>query len=228
MSNQAAVDSNAASKASKPPVRRSRRLSSDPELLPNPAEEEATIPHRRSRRLSEVAKAKQEIQEQKPAATQKKSTSLKQHSSKTKNPERKKPRVKRVRGLEVEDTEPLRKARRKSLRGSKSLPASEEPVGPCTNLCPDILTTTDYGLQRAPFDARQYTPNIAPYDEENANDAQEAPSYVTDIFQRLYDSEVSLTCTFATSLAMEKFVRLNHLLLKFSFAVYYTPKTLHG
>ena len=194
VSNHAAANTNDANKASKASApRRSRRLSREPEssIPPNEeAEEDITrIPHRRSKRLSDVAAtkaaAKQEIEEEekKPAPTRKKSSSRVASKSK-----KSKPSAKRSRVFDVEEAEPPRKIPRRSIRGKKS--QANESIGVCTNLCSDILTSTDFGLQRHPFDASQYTNGIASYDKENENDAQEVSNYVTDIFQRLYDSEV--------------------------------------
>jgi hypothetical protein len=57
-------------------------------------------------------------------------------------------------------------------------------------VCKDILPHTDYGLVREPFDASQYTAGIASYDTDKKGDVLEVSSYVTDIFQRLYNAEV--------------------------------------
>lgn len=60
----------------------------------------------------------------------------------------------------------------------------------CSNPSLDILTDTDHGLQRHPFDDTKYTAGIADFDKENKDDPQKVTTYVTDIFQRLFESEV--------------------------------------
>lgn len=47
-----------------------------------------------------------------------------------------------------------------------------------------------------PFDASKFTTGIATFDKANEGNVGEVPAYVTDIFQRLFDAEVSLTCVF--------------------------------
>jgi hypothetical protein len=64
-----------------------------------------------------------------------------------------------------------------------------------TNRCTDLLVTedNDYCLLRkveGPFDASKYTTGIAAYDKDHKENVDEAPDYVTDIFQRLFDAEV--------------------------------------
>ena len=75
------------------------------------------------------------------------------------------------------------------------------------HFCEDILEFTDYGLVRTPFDDSKYTHGIAPYDLDTRNDVQEVPDYVTDIFQRLYDAEVSIGEPFS-----RYFSRTHHIL----------------
>jgi hypothetical protein len=43
------------------------------------------------------------------------------------------------------------------------------------------------------FDASKYTSGVSPYDRRHQHDVLQCPKYVTDIFQRLYDSEVRLS-----------------------------------
>jgi hypothetical protein len=86
----------------------------------------------------------------------------------------------------VDKAEPPRKLRRRSSSGK----AAPEDPSVCNNPCLDILTNTDHGLQRHPFDASKYTAGIAEYDKEKKDDPQEVSSYVTDIFQRHFESEV--------------------------------------
>ena len=50
-----------------------------------------------------------------------------------------------------------------------------------------------------PFDASKFTTGIATFDKANEGNVGEVPAYVTDIFQRLFDAEVSLTCAFIVS-----------------------------
>eukprot|EP00934_Nitzschia_sp_Nitz4_P004301 Nitzschia sp. Nitz4//scaffold45_size130396//68624//70480//NITZ4_003453-RA/size130396-snap-gene-0.126-mRNA-1//1//CDS//3329552410//4291//frame0 len=69
------------------------------------------------------------------------------------------------------------------------------PPMPARN--PDFLATSEYRLQQhppqgdfaPPFDARLFSPGIAPHDQASRHDPQEASEYVTDIFQRLFASE---------------------------------------
>ena len=66
-----------------------------------------------------------------------------------------------------------------------------------TKPCRDFLETTehDYGLIRkidGPFDASKFTTGVAEFDKENLEDVNHAVTYVTDIFQRLYISEVRI------------------------------------
>ena len=59
---------------------------------------------------------------------------------------------------------------------------------------PDISSDDDHCLPRklgGPFDASKFTTGIATYDRASEGKVGEVPAYVTDIFQRLFDAEVS-------------------------------------
>eukprot|EP00980_Cylindrotheca_fusiformis_P028156 scaffold22583_cov106-Cylindrotheca_fusiformis.AAC.27 len=88
---------------------------------------------------------------------------------------------------ELDIGEPPRKMRRRKSASHKKSSGKDPSI--CTNPCSDILINTGHGLQRHPFDDRQYTHGVAEHDKENTNDPQEVSNYVTDIFQRLFDSE---------------------------------------
>jgi len=59
-----------------------------------------------------------------------------------------------------------------------------------TRPCQDILRTNDHRLVRKPFSARQYVSGVGGHDLMHSDNPLHTPSYVTDIFQRLYDAEV--------------------------------------
>jgi hypothetical protein len=61
----------------------------------------------------------------------------------------------------------------------------------------DIVEKTNYNLVIIPFTDASYTSGIAPYDTPSKGKIQEAPEYVTDIFQRLYHAEVSFLQIFS-------------------------------
>ena len=60
-----------------------------------------------------------------------------------------------------------------------------------TRHCQDVLTTNDHRLVRNPFSSRQYVAGIGAHDLVHCDNPLHVPSYVTDIFQRLYHAEVS-------------------------------------
>jgi hypothetical protein len=114
--------------------------------------------------------------------------------------------------------EPPKKVAKRSSRGRASKGLLKEENKEKTqagavpkNLCNDILAHTDHGLVRTPFDDSKYTPGISRYDLETRDDVQEVPDYVTDIFQRLYDAEVSIGVPFSRD-----FSRTHHILTLFS------------
>jgi hypothetical protein len=66
---------------------------------------------------------------------------------------------------------------------------------PTTARCPDLFVSTDddHCLLRkleGPFDSSKFTTGIAKFDKASEGNVGEVPAYVTDIFQRLFDSEV--------------------------------------
>jgi hypothetical protein len=93
-------------------------------------------------------------------------------------------------GVRFDDLmEPLPKRNR---RGKST---KNQNIKNVTKPCHDFLETTehDYSLIRkkdSPFDPSKYTTGVAEFDKENLEDVQHAVTYVTDIFQRLYVSEV--------------------------------------
>lgn len=92
------------------------------------------------------------------------------------------------------------------------------------NLCNDILITADHGLQRIPFSTRQFTHGVAVYDEENKDDILHVPTYVTDIYQRLFNAEVRTLIV--SHLAMHTSQTLT--CPTFMLAGDHQTKTLHG
>jgi hypothetical protein len=65
---------------------------------------------------------------------------------------------------------------------------------------PDFLETSahDYRLFRnlsGPFDYSKFTTGVAIFDRDNEGDVNQVTSYVTDIFQRYFASEVSRSLT---------------------------------
>lgn len=57
------------------------------------------------------------------------------------------------------------------------------------NSSTDILEEAHHNLVLAPFDDSKYTAGISVYDTPSKGKILEAPEYVTDIFQRLYNAE---------------------------------------
>lgn len=55
-----------------------------------------------------------------------------------------------------------------------------------------VVEEAHHNLVRMPFDDSKYTIGISIYDTPSKGKVLEAPEYVTDIFQRLYNCEVSL------------------------------------
>lgn len=58
-------------------------------------------------------------------------------------------------------------------------------------LADEFLQEVTHNLVSLPFDPCRYTNGLSVYDAPNRNDVNEAPEYVTDIFQRLFNAEVS-------------------------------------
>jgi hypothetical protein len=58
-------------------------------------------------------------------------------------------------------------------------------------LADEFMQEVNHNLVSLPFDPCRYTEGLSVYDTPNRNDANEAPEYVTDIFQRLFYAEVS-------------------------------------
>jgi hypothetical protein len=89
----------------------------------------------------------------------------------------------------VEEAPITNKKKRTSSRGKRTQ-ADSSTDQTCSNPCLDILDDGNHGLQREPFDDSKFTAGIATYDEEHKDDLKQASSYVTDIFQRLFNAEV--------------------------------------
>jgi hypothetical protein len=101
--------------------------------------------------------------------------------------------AKRRRSDAMDTDEPPTKVAKRSSRGRASKVKGKPQAGTVhKNLCNDILLHTDHGLVRTPFDDSKYTPGLSPHDLDTRDDVQEVSDYVTDIFQRLYDAEVSI------------------------------------
>ena len=60
-----------------------------------------------------------------------------------------------------------------------------------TRHCQDVLITNDHRMVRSQFSSRQFVAGIGVHDIVHCDNPLHAPSYVTDIFQRLYHAEVS-------------------------------------
>jgi hypothetical protein len=58
-------------------------------------------------------------------------------------------------------------------------------------LVDEFMQEVNHNLVSLPFDPSRYTDGLSAYDTPNRNDVNEAPEYVTDIFQRLFNAEVS-------------------------------------
>jgi hypothetical protein len=58
-------------------------------------------------------------------------------------------------------------------------------------LADEFMQEVNHNLVTLPFDSCRYTDGLSVYDTPNRNDVNEAPEYVTDIFQRLFNAEVS-------------------------------------
>ncbi len=76
------------------------------------------------------------------------------------------------------------------------LPSSTKILIPSSHrrLDPAEQSDDDHCLPRkleGPFDASKFTTGIATYDKASKGNVGEVPAYVTDIFQRLFDAEVS-------------------------------------
>mmetsp|Transcript_8043 Transcript_8043/g.11589 ORF Transcript_8043/g.11589 Transcript_8043/m.11589 type:complete len:498 (+) Transcript_8043:165-1658(+) len=93
---------------------------------------------------------------------------------------------------------------------SRSAPRKRESKPPSTNsskrsrsgstrrtrpqprkLCSDFLSQTDFKMVREPFDSSKYTLGISPYDKDVSEKPLMIPEYATDLFQRLYDRELT-------------------------------------
>jgi hypothetical protein len=138
-------------------------------------ESDETKPASKGKRSARSAPAEDDVKE--PAAKRvKRSNSAKaKKSSKTAKPKAK---------ASTKATTVKRRARSK---------VAKEPVKPLSEkrvLCSDFVTDSNFTLVRVPFDPAKYTAGIAKHDEHNKDDPLEAAAYVTDLFQRLYHSEV--------------------------------------
>jgi hypothetical protein len=60
-----------------------------------------------------------------------------------------------------------------------------------TRLCPGTTEKGSYGLQDNNLYSAEYSVQVASYDMHDKDDVNYVPSYVTDIYQRLYSEEVS-------------------------------------
>jgi hypothetical protein len=201
-------DANAKKKPEGLALRRSRRLSNEPaQDDANPAEDTAADTSRRQslRSTTSVAKAKAKpaanpFAEPAPRApaTRKRVSKASEEEPDSKKPAGEtKPRTKRSRPAPKEEPVSRKTIRRGSNNArSNGLSDSEEvpqqvPISTGKNLCQDILLDADHRLNRQPFSAREYIPGVAVYDAKNKDDVLQVPKYVTDIFQRLFNSEVS-------------------------------------
>jgi hypothetical protein len=193
-------------------LRRSRRLSREPSLQINPAEDPA-VEGKASLRASTKARTRKSLESSsKGSSTQETGergrppTRQRLTRSSVKNAPEESTRdcsrsAKRRRDDPMEIEEPPRKLAKRSSRGRASKAKGEnklklEAGAGRKNLCNDIFPHSDHGLVRGlvrtPFDDSKYTPGISPYDLDTRDDVQEVSDYVTDIFQRLYDAEVSI------------------------------------
>jgi hypothetical protein len=190
-------------------LRRSRRLSREPNEERNPAEDDG-VEGKTSLRASTKARTRKSLEssseglstqatgERGRPPTRQRMT----RSSVKKDPEEstqgRSISAKRGREDAMEMEEPPKKVAKRASRGRVSKAKEEHEVqhkadtGP-KNWCNDILLHTDHGLVRTPFDDSKYTPGLSPYDLDTRDDVQEVPDYVTDIFQRLYDAESQTT-----------------------------------
>jgi len=58
--------------------------------------------------------------------------------------------------------------------------------------CSDFLSAPNFTMVGKPFDSSKYTRGIADHDKCNKDDTIHVANYVTDLYQRYYDEEVSL------------------------------------
>lgn len=216
MSNKES-DKNASKKRSEnPSVRRSSRLSHEPEdqavsREPNPADDTteklaAPVARRQSLRSSKgsqsIKAAVNPFSEPKPRATRKRSQKSLEHTKPTQEiPDEVKPtsNLQNSKGSRGGPEPQAKRARSNSTykgqngTDDSSYSTANVPlVG--TKHCEDILKTNDHRLVRKPFSARQYVPGIGVYDLIHRDNPLQVPSYATDIFQRLYHAEVRLRC----------------------------------
>jgi hypothetical protein len=70
-------------------------------------------------------------------------------------------------------------------------------------LADEFMQEVNHNLVSLPFDPCRYTEGLSVYDTPNRNDANQAPEYVTDIFQRLFNAEVSPVAHDARSLVLQ-------------------------
>ncbi|CAJ1953362.1 unnamed protein product [Cylindrotheca closterium] len=178
VSNQASTSNNELANKS---TRRSQRLSSSANQSQSRPEDETTTSvaaPRRSRRLSNAA-SNEDTSTQNATATATRSEPSNKRSRRTSSRG-----AKRSRSLNSDSSGPARKSRRNSAprNGSRGEPTVRR------QLCADIINT-GHVLQRHPFDASKYVAGVSVHDNDKSDDPQEAHEYVTDIFQRLFDSE---------------------------------------
>jgi Cyclin, N-terminal domain/Cyclin, C-terminal domain len=66
----------------------------------------------------------------------------------------------------------------------------------------DRRSQEHHNLLLTNFEATKYTAGFSPYDISNRGDVLQSPEYVSDIFQRLYQSEVGAMCKIPTSFTL--------------------------
>lgn len=84
--------------------------------------------------------------------------------------------------------QPARKVARATRSRSRPTEASVKATPKL--LVDEFMEETNYTLVSLPFNPCKYTEGLSVYDTPSRGNVLEAPEYVTDIFQRLFDSEV--------------------------------------
>lgn len=163
---------------------------SKPRLRSRPREaaedDEIDKPAPRAKRSTRTAPAERETKE--PLAKRVKRATAVATKPKKAVPKTSKPKAATV--IKTEDnTQPEGGKRHSRSPGPNQLrgPFSESRV-----LCSDFVSDSNFTLVRVPFDASKYTAGFAKHDEKNRLNPLQVSNYATDLFQRLYHSEVSV------------------------------------
>jgi len=185
VSNRRAARGTSSKKPANPPLRRSRRLSRDPA-----EDDDAAVAHRAIESRDQQPNSLNRSSQAEPANPLEACTGQRKESAVAKGKARPGRVVKRSRVEDLEEAlAPITKKKKRTTSRGKSTLSDSTPDERMSNPCPDILEDGNHGLQRHPFDDTKFTAGIAKYDVEYKDDLKQASSYVTDIYQRLFNAE---------------------------------------